>query len=154
MLALKRELGPLVLVGPTVDPAKRTARRQLFGCLRDAVHEPLTLVALAAHSEGTRDVGQLLAAARSALADRMEERLPLIEQPAVVVHGDDDGFVSRAWAEQVAALLPNSRLVVVPGDAHAVHFTQPDLVADLVRDLLALREDRGWRLRSRVRVPP
>jgi 2-hydroxy-6-oxonona-2,4-dienedioate hydrolase len=143
MLALKRELGPLVLVGPTVDPAKRTARRQLFGCLRDAVHEPLTLVALAAHSEGTRDVGQLLAAARSALADRMEERLPLIEQPAVVVHSDDDGFVRRDGAEQVAALLPNSRLVVVPGDAHAVHFTQPDLVADLVQDLLVLREDRG-----------
>jgi pimeloyl-ACP methyl ester carboxylesterase len=37
---------------------------------------------------------------------------------------------------RVAALLPRSRLVVVPGEPHAVHYTRPDLVGELVRELL------------------
>ena len=44
--------------------------------------------------------------ARSVLADRIEERLPAIEQPTVVVHGEKDGVVSREWAEQAAACYP------------------------------------------------
>jgi pimeloyl-ACP methyl ester carboxylesterase len=82
----------------------------------------------------------LLATGRSALADRIEDRLPMIEQRTVVVCGEHDPFVSAEWGEQVATLLPDSQLVVVPGEPHAVHFTQPDLVAALVRGLL-LEED-------------
>ena len=74
--------------------------------------------------------------ARSALADRIEQRLPLIAQPTIVVRGADDGFVGQSRAETAAALLPRSRLVVVPSEPHAVHYTQPDLIGGLVHDLL------------------
>ena len=137
-LAVRRpdRVGPLMLIGPTVDPEQRLARRQLLRGLSDAAREPLPLVGLTARDTAGMGLRALLATFRSALADRIEERLPLIEQPALVVRGEKDQFVSARWAERVAALLPRGELVVVPGEPHAVNFTRPDLVAGLVQGLL------------------
>jgi pimeloyl-ACP methyl ester carboxylesterase len=136
-LAVRRpaEAGSLVLIGPTVDPARRAARHQLFGALRDGAREPLSLVAIAARDDAAVGLRALLATARVVLADRIEDRLPLIEQPTVVVRGEEDGFISRAWAERVATLLPRGRLVPIAGEAHAVHYTRPDLVAGIISEL-------------------
>lgn len=137
-LAVRRPelVGPMVLVGPTVDPARRGRRHQLFSALRDSAREPFSLIALAARDDLAAGPRVLLSTARAVLADRIEERLPLIEQPTVVVHGDQDAFVGRKWAERVATLLPRGRLQVVPGEPHAVHYTRPELVAALVNELL------------------
>jgi 2-hydroxy-6-oxonona-2,4-dienedioate hydrolase len=149
-------LGPMVLIGPTIDPTQRRARRQILGLLRESRREPLALVGLAVR-ESVGGAGQhLVAVARSALADRMEDRLPLIEQQVVIVHGDQDAFLGRDWAEQVATLLPRGRLVAVAGEAHAVHYTRPDLVADIVSELLVQERTRGRREAPpprRARVP-
>jgi 2-hydroxy-6-oxonona-2,4-dienedioate hydrolase len=138
-LAVRRPdcAGPLVLVGPTVDPQRRNARRQLLGGLRDAAREPGSLLARTARDDARFGVGALLATARSALADRIEDRLPLITQPALVVRGERDGFVGQSWAETAAALLPRGQLVVVPRQPHAVHYTRPDLIAGMVDALVA-----------------
>jgi 2-hydroxy-6-oxonona-2,4-dienedioate hydrolase len=137
-LAVRRpdQVGSMVLVGPTVDPARRGRRHQLFSALRDSAREPFSLIALAARDDLAAGPRVLLSTARAVLADRIEERLPLIEQPTVVVHGDQDAFVGREWAERVATLLPRGRLQVVPGEPHAVHYTRPELVAALVHELL------------------
>jgi len=137
-LAVRRpgRVGPLVLIGPTVDPQRRAARHQLLAGLRDAAREPWSLLVLAAHDDAVVGVGALRATVRSALADRIEERLPRIAQPVVVVRGEADSFVAQRWAEQAAALLPRGRLVVVPGEPHAVHYTRPDLIARIVHELL------------------
>ena len=127
--------GPLALVGPTIDPALRRARHQALGGVRALAREPLSLLTHPAQ-DGVMGVRALLATARSALADRIEDRLPLIGQPTLVLRGSQDSFVSAAWAERVAALLPRSWLVAVPGEPHAVHYTRPDLVGELVRELL------------------
>ena len=127
--------GPLALVGPTIDPDQRRARHQVLSGVRDLAKEPLSLLTHPAQ-DGVTSIRVLLATARSALADRIEDRLPLIEQPTLVLRGSQDSFVSAAWAARVAALLPRSRLVVVPGEPHAVHYTRPDLVGELVRELL------------------
>ena len=133
---LPGRVGPMVLIGPTVDPERRGARHQLLGGLRDAGREPRSLLALAARDDAVVGVGALLATARSALADRIEQRLPLIAQPTLVVRGEQDGFVGQRWAEKASALLPRGRLVVVPREPHAVHYTRPDLIARIVQKLL------------------
>jgi hypothetical protein len=144
-------VGPLVLIGPTVDPARRAARHQLFSALRASAREPFSLIALAARDDLAAGPRVLLETARSVLADRIEDRLPLIEQPTVVVHGDEDAFVGREWAARVAMLLPRGRLRVVPGQPHAVHYTRPDLVAGLVQELLVEeREHAGRQLERRL----
>jgi len=129
-------VGRLALIGPTVDPEQRKARRQVFNGLRDAAREPFSLLAVAARDDAVCGGRTLLATARAALCDPIEERLPLIQQPTLVLRGEKDAFVSASWAEQVTDLVPSARLVVVPGEPHAVHYTRPDLVAGLVRELL------------------
>ncbi len=151
-LAVRRpeRVGPIVLIGPTVDPERRTARRQLLGGLRDAAREPGSLLARTACDDVRFGVAALLATARSALADRIEERLPLITKPALVIRGEKDGFVGDTWAETAAALLPRGQLVVVPRQPHAVHYTRPDLVARMVEALVAEEvEQVGSQLRWR-----
>jgi pimeloyl-ACP methyl ester carboxylesterase len=135
-------VGPLVLAGPTVDPEKRGGPRQIFAGMRATGREPMSLVALAARDGAVHDLRGLREAARSALSDRMEDRLPLIDQPAVVVHGERDAFVSLGWAELVASLLPRGRLVVVPGQPHAVPYTNPQLVAGIVDELIAEEREK------------
>jgi len=137
-LAARRPVlvGPMILVGPTIDPARRRARHQLFGALRASAREPFSLIALAARDDLSAGGRVLLSTARAVLADRIEDRLPLVEQSALVVYGDRDSFVSRAWAERAATLLPRGRLLTVSGEPHAVHYTQPELVAGLVRELV------------------
>jgi 2-hydroxy-6-oxonona-2,4-dienedioate hydrolase len=146
-LAVRRpdRVGPMVLAGPTVDPARRGGRRQIFAGLRETAREPMSLVGIAARDGVGHDLHQLRAAARSALDDRMEDRLPSIGQPAVIVHGERDAFVSREWAERVATLLPRGRLLVVAGEPHAVPYTKPDVVAGIVLDLVAEELEQAGR---------
>jgi 2-hydroxy-6-oxonona-2,4-dienedioate hydrolase len=137
-LAARRpdRVGSMVLIGPTIEPDRRAARHQLFSALRASAREPFSLIALAARDDLAAGARVLLSTARVLLADRIEERLPLIEHPCVVVHGDKDSFVSRDWAERVAMLLPRGRLCAVAGEPHAVHYTRPELIARLVRELV------------------
>ena len=138
----------LVLIGPTVDPARRNARHQLLGLLRAARREPLSMVAQATRDCVTADTRGLVGVTRSVLEDRIEERLPLVRQPTVVVYGDADTFIGRDWADRCAELLPLGRLVVVPAAAHIVHYTRPTLVASIVRGLI---EERDHQRRDVVR---
>ena len=106
---------------------------------------------MASRANAAAGLRHLLPAARSALADRIEERLPKLDQRVVVVLGENDGFIGREWATEAVALLPRGRLVVVPGEPHAVHYTRPDLVADIVRALLVEeREDAVGKLARRL----
>jgi 2-hydroxy-6-oxonona-2,4-dienedioate hydrolase len=139
-------VGPLTLIGPTVDPAQRRARRQLLRAVRDSAREPLPLLVQAARDGSGMGARAILATGRSVLADRIERRLPLITQPTLVLRGEADQFVSTAWAEEVVALLPRGRLVVVPREPHAVHYTRPTLVARLVAELLEESEETGGEL--------
>jgi pimeloyl-ACP methyl ester carboxylesterase len=130
-------VGPLVLIAPTIEPARRAARHQIIRALHDSAQEPAGLVTLAVRDTARRGVASLHATARSALADRIEERLPHVLQRTVVVHGGNDRFISRRWAEEVAGLLPHGSLLVVPDGSHAVPYTHPGLVAGVVEELIA-----------------
>ena len=119
-------VGTMVLIGPTVDPSRRSAR---------------SLVALSLCDDVGVGLPTLVALARSALADAIEERLPSIEQPTTIVRGADDAFSSDEWVREAVRLLPQGRLVTVPGEPHAVHYTRPSLVADIIREEIADGQD-------------
>ncbi|MDQ4029103.1 MAG: alpha/beta hydrolase, partial [Actinomycetota bacterium] len=73
---------------------------------------------------------------RCSLADPIEQKLPYINAPTVVVRGSRDPIVSQRWAQEAAALIPHARLVVVPGAAHTVNFGAPLELARVVRSLV------------------
>jgi 2-hydroxy-6-oxonona-2,4-dienedioate hydrolase len=116
----------LVLVGPTVDPAARSVPAQLARVLRDSPRERPSLLALHARDWARAGPAQIVATLRHAVADRVERKLPLVAAPTLVVVGERDPVVPRAWAEQVTRLLARGRLVVVPGAPHALNYSAPD----------------------------
>ena len=141
MLRAPDSISSLVLIGPTVDPQLRPLPRTLAGFAIDCVREPPSLWWLIARDYLWMGVPRLLRTARFAWRHRIEERLPLVPVPTLVVRGARDGLVSQRWAESAACLLPRGRLEVVRGEAHACHYSAPAVVASLVLEELEQRVD-------------
>lgn len=56
-------------------------------------------------------------------------RLRDVDIPAIVIHGKEDILVPPANGEALAALLPRSKLMLLPGVAHAVPTLVPEIIA-------------------------
>jgi pimeloyl-ACP methyl ester carboxylesterase len=68
-------------------------------------------------------------------------RLNDIKVPTLILVGDDDHFVvsdmsHRAGADILAKGIPNSQLVVLPGERHSYFYTEPEKVHGIMRDFL------------------
>lgn len=131
-------IGRIALLSPTMDRAARTAPRQIARWLRETPREASMGPVLLAD---TWDAGarRVIATFRDALADRIEEKLPQVRVPALVIRGAHDPIVPQYWAEEVTYLLPLGRLTVVPGTAHSMNYTAPD---KFVRVLLPFVQGR------------
>jgi pimeloyl-ACP methyl ester carboxylesterase len=125
----------LVLVGPTWDPAAPTVPRQLLRLVNGGYREPPSLAALLVYEYARWGPRRLLRAARSMLRHPVAERLARVGSPAVVVRGEHDPICGRPWA-RLAAGVARGRLVEVPGAAHAVHWSHPGAVVEIVEELL------------------
>ncbi|HEV7516311.1 MAG TPA: alpha/beta fold hydrolase [Thermoanaerobaculia bacterium] len=130
----------LVLAAPTIDDTGRSVPRELFRLFRDAWREPFSLVPVVVADYLRAGLGRALRTLRYALADPIEEKLPRLPMPALVVRGGRDPVVSERWTEKVCRLLPHGRLAVVPKAAHALQWSVPRELADLL--IPFLDEDR------------
>ena len=137
-LAIRRPelVESLVLVGPTVDPRMRPLPRLVVGVFRDWAREPPSLWWIIARDYLAMGPGRFARTAQLAYEHHIEERLPLVEQPTLIVRGERDGIVTQGWCEYAAGILPRGRLVVVPRHAHAVHYSAPLRVAQEVEQHL------------------
>jgi pimeloyl-ACP methyl ester carboxylesterase len=132
-LAVRRpdRVAGLVLIGPTIDPAARTAPRQVLRWLRDtAMEDPLQLPILA---RDVRDAGprRVVATLAHALEDPIERKLPLVQAPTLVTRGSREPIVPMAWATTATRLLPTAELAVVPGP-HNANYGAAAHLTDLV----------------------
>jgi pimeloyl-ACP methyl ester carboxylesterase len=126
----------LVLVGPTVDPRRRTALSQTRSFVLDAIREPVSLWWIIATDYARMGPLRFAHTARFALRQPIEELLAQVAAPTLVVRGAHDAFSSQAWCERVARLVPRGSLAVVAGAAHAAHYSDPVRVAALIRSFL------------------
>jgi pimeloyl-ACP methyl ester carboxylesterase len=145
-LALRRPelVQALALIGPTVDPGARSFLRYGLRLVVDGWFEPPKLTGIVIRDYLHRGPAALVRQARYALADAVEERLPAIEVPAIVLRGAHDPLCPAPWAQQ-AALLLRTRLVTIPGGGHAVHYSHPKAVAEEIRRLARLAETGATR---------
>lgn len=127
----------VVLQGPVMDPRARSMPRQVGRFLFDTLREPPALIAIEGLDLLRAGAGRSLRTFRHALEDPIEERLPRVRVPALVVHGSRDRISPRRWAEEVARLLPDGRLVDLPGAPHAANYSAPKAFAGAVRSFLA-----------------
>lgn len=131
----------LVLVGPTVDRAARTRRHTLWRLFRDAFRERWSLIPL--HVADTLRAGPrfALASLDVALEDRIEDKLPAVEAPTLVVSGTHDPLVPPAWSAWLAGRARHARLEYLEGP-HALNYSRPDQLASLVEAFIGEVERR------------
>ena len=126
----------VVLQGPTMDPHGRSVSRQAARFLLDVPREPPSLLGIELLdylATGTRRGWCTL---RYALENRIEEHLPRLRAPALVVRGSRDPICPQRWAEEMIQILPEGRLVVLPGAAHAANFGAPAKLVGEIREFL------------------
>lgn len=137
-LAVRRPelVAAVVLAGPTIDRHARSAPVQIVRWLADWPGERPSLALAHLLDFALAGPRRSLQTFRYTLADRIEEKLPSVLAPALVVRGSRDPIVPEGWAEEVARLLPRGRLAVIRGGPHCVNYSTPGPFARLVRAFL------------------
>jgi pimeloyl-ACP methyl ester carboxylesterase len=109
-----------VLQGPTPDAAARSWLRQLWRWFVNGSREGATQPSVAMHDWRDAGLRRLVGTAHHSIRDRIEENLPHVTVPSLVVRGERDPIVSQRWAETVAALVPAGELLVMPQATHTI----------------------------------
>src|SRR5215207_5694144 len=130
----------VVLQGPTVDPRGRTAFRLTARWLLDSIREAPSMGPIMVRDYLDAGLRRAVQTFRYMLADRIEEKLPHVRVPALVVRGSRDPIVPQRWAEEAARLLPEGWLVVMPGVAHTANYDAP---SEFSRVVLAFLDEKG-----------
>jgi 2-hydroxy-6-oxonona-2,4-dienedioate hydrolase len=125
-----------ILVGPTTDPQGRAFQQQFPRWLLAMPREPLSLFPILLLDYFQAGIRRTIRTMQYMLQDRMEDLLPHIQVPTLVVRGSRDTIVPQRWAEQAARLLPQGRLVVIEGPAHTVNYSAPTELLRITRAFL------------------
>jgi pimeloyl-ACP methyl ester carboxylesterase len=128
-------LGPLVLVGPTVDRRARTLPQQAARLIADSPWERPSLAPILLRDWAVYGARRYAATFAYVLTDPIEGKLPHVPVPTVVVRGAHDPVVPRKWAEELTRSLPHGRLEEVPGIGHTVNWSAPEPLTRIVRPL-------------------
>lgn len=126
----------LVLVAPTVDRGARRALTQLLRLGRDLIGES-GKVLLAGTREYLRAGPNLRRKMRAMLVHRPEDAYPRITAPTLVIRGELDLVVPRAWTDEVTAAIPGATSFEVEGHHHETLIRTAKPTADELRRWLA-----------------
>ena len=133
----------LVLNAPTMDPAHRSAVVMLARVLADVPREPWRLAVIVARDYLRAGPRRILVTLADALRDRIEEKLPAIAQPVLVVCGARDPVVTARWASECARLVGIERTDAAGGvmqcvatAAHALPYDDPATFAGIIANFV------------------
>jgi 2-hydroxy-6-oxonona-2,4-dienedioate hydrolase len=138
-LRYPQRIDRLVLQGPTVDPAARSLGKQLIRLMFNSRREQHSMGRITLKDYRAAGLHRILGTIKLALEDRIEDKLPLIRAPTLVVRGERDAVVPQIWAEKVTALLPNGKLYIIPRAAHTVNYSVPEKFAAAIISFLGLQ---------------
>ncbi|MRG59841.1 alpha/beta fold hydrolase [Agromyces sp. CFH 90414] len=124
-------VGPVVLIGPTVDPRERTVPKQAARFLQDVAIGNPKVVAIGLRSYLEGGIVWYFRNLRPMIEHRMERTAPRIEAPVLVVRAEHDRIVARDWGRELARLA-RGRYAEVPGRGHETMVTAGPQVADLI----------------------
>ena len=124
----------LVLDSPTVDAAHRAVLPELALLCLDAPLERWSLIPINVVDYWRAGFRRSIGTLRSAIADRIEDKLPRIRQPVMIVRGARDPIVSDAWVRYLASCRAGTSVVTIPNAPHAANFSAPDAFASIVAE--------------------
>ena len=124
----------LTLIGPTIDPQAHALGIQIIRLLRDALHEPVRLWMNWIFDLFRAGFRRAIGTTREMLRNYIEQQLPRITAPTLVLRGNNDPTVPQSAALAMTQLLTNGALLVIASAPHCVHYTNPLEVWRAIRD--------------------
>jgi 2-hydroxy-6-oxonona-2,4-dienedioate hydrolase len=125
-----------VLQGPTTPPDERSWFWQFVRWRQNQRYNPRSLGPVTHADYRKCRLCRLYWTSRYQLRGRLEDKLPRIQSPVLVVRGSRDPICNQRWCEEVVRLLPQGRLVVIPGVAHTLVYTAPLELVRVMRPFL------------------
>lgn len=124
----------LVLASPTIDPKARSLPRLLVPWWLDARYPTPGLQD--SHRPEWRRAGprRLAHPVRVHLRDRLEDVVPELPMPVLVLRGDHDRLLSRRWADELVGRARDGRSATMPGP-HTFPWVAPQAWNQPVREL-------------------
>ena len=126
----------LVLVDAAALPFDASHLRRPGGLARVARRLPLSFLPILATDALRAGPVTIARATRELLRSDLRPRLATIAAPTLVVWGEHDTLVPCEVGEQLARVLPDGRLVVIPRAGHNPMWDQPDEFNRVVTDFL------------------
>jgi 2-hydroxy-6-oxonona-2,4-dienedioate hydrolase len=128
----------VIFAGPTMDRHRRTLPQQTARLLWDSRLEGIGLGPIHLIDYWSAGLWRAIRTIQIALDDAIEEKLPKMAMPTLVVRGSRDPLVPEDWAREVVDLLPDGRLAVIPGGAHTTNYSTPLELSRITRAFLGL----------------
>jgi 2-hydroxy-6-oxonona-2,4-dienedioate hydrolase len=125
-----------VLIGPTVDPRRRSPTEQILRTLRAGFYEELSLIPRVLLDYALAGVRRSFQGMLYAIYHEVENLMPHLDVPTLVVRGSRDLLSPQKWAEDVTALLPQGQLVIIPGGGHGVHYSLVEQTSAAIQEFL------------------
>ncbi|WP_104168005.1 alpha/beta fold hydrolase [Arthrobacter sp. SX1312] len=146
-LAISRPdlVSQLVLIGPVTDTARRSVVEHALMLAADSLVEPPVNNLMVGGAYARCGIRWYLKELPVMLGYRLDDRLPLVACPVLVVRGTRDIISRRDWCEKLTRTARHGRLVELPGRPHTAHRGGAVDIAEAILDSLP---DRGAGLRA------
>lgn len=125
-----------ILVSPTMDIRARTAHQEIARWLLNATREPASVYPIVVRDFLDIGLRRFIATFHYGLQDKIEDFLPRIPVPTLIVRGSRDPLVPQRWVEQVASYPPQATLVIIKQASHNVNYNSPAQLAQVICDFL------------------
>lgn len=119
------QVATLTLIGPTLDPHAHALVIQTMRLLQDALREPFGLWMNWIFDSCRAGVRRALGTTKEMFRNHIEHQLPKITARTLVMRGETDPTVPQSAALEMTQLLRHGELVVIEGEPHCVHYTNP-----------------------------
>lgn len=126
-----------VLQGPTSPPEERSWFWQSIRWRQNSSRNPPSLSPITWGDYRRSGYIRVLRTFHYSLKDHIEDQLPRIKVPVLIVRGECGPICRADWAERLAGLLPQGRLVEIPKVAHTVVYTAPVELAWVTQSFLS-----------------
>lgn len=132
--AMRRPPHALVLASPTVDPSFRSMRKVLLAWRRNHELEPPSLDEEHTPERKRASLRRVRHALKVHLDDALEDVVPRVRAPVLVLYGDRDRLCTQEWARHLSQQAPDGRFETVPG-AHSFVWTAPSAWSEPIERL-------------------
>lgn len=126
-----------IFVGPAGGQYNLPIRRGIRQLTLAALREPLGMAPIASEDYFRYGPIASIDLLKSMLRYPTAQRLAGMRMPVLAVMGSRDPLISESWLIEKASALPHVTAVVIDGAAHAINYSHPDQLANVVRAWMA-----------------